>query len=148
MPSLILPMLAVLFAGALIAVQAPTNALVAKAGGSPLIAALVSFGVGAAALLAVWVVRGPRVSPAAFRDLPWYAWLGGLYGAAFVGIAAWAAPRLGLASLITIGIAGQIAMALYLDSIGAFGLPKEPLSATRLIGSLIVFGGVYLVRRG
>src|SRR3982750_829698 len=107
-PAVALPMLLVLFAGGMIALQAPTNAMLARAGGSPVLAALISFAVGTAALLAVWLPRGQRPATSPFGALPSYAWLGGLYGAMYVAVAAYAAPRIGLASLITIGIAGQI----------------------------------------
>jgi len=146
-PTIAFPILLVLFGGAMIAVQAPTNALLAKAGGSPVLAALISFGVGTAALLATWLASGNRPAPAAFASLPWYAWIGGLYGAFFVAVAAFAAPRIGLASLITIGIAGQIAAALWLDHVGALGLPRDPISLGRIAGALLVVAGVVLVRR-
>ena len=147
-PAMALPILLVLFGGAMIAIQAPTNAMLAKAGGSPVLAALISFGVGTVALFATWLVSGNRPGASAFAGLPWYAWIGGLYGAFFVAIAAFAAPRIGLASLITIGIAGQIAAALWLDHVGAFGLPREPVSLMRLAGALLVVAGVVLVRKG
>jgi transporter family-2 protein len=143
----LVPMLLVLLAGGLIALQAPTNAILAKAGGSPVLAALISFAVGTLALLVVWLVSGNRPGASAFARVPWYAWLGGFYGATFVAVAAYAAPRIGLGSLITIGIAGQIVMALYLDHVGALGLPRDPLSLGRIAGALLVIAGVVLVRR-
>ena len=146
-PAMAIPILLVLFGGAMIAVQAPTNAMLAKAGGSPVLAALISFAVGTTALLVTWLASGNRPGASAWSGLPWYAWLGGLYGAFFVAIAAYAAPRIGLASLITIGVAGQIAAALWLDHIGALGLPREPISVGRLIGAILVIAGVVLVRR-
>ena len=146
-PAMLFPILLVLFGGAMIAVQAPTNAMLAKAGGSPVLAALISFGVGTVALLATWLASGNRPGTSAFASLPWYAWVGGLYGAFFVAIAAYAAPRIGLASLITIGVAGQIAAALWLDHIGALGLPREPINLGRVIGALLVDAGVVMVRR-
>jgi transporter family-2 protein len=146
-PVAILPVLLVIFAGGLIAVQAPTNAMLAKAGGSPVLAALISFGVGTVALLVTWLASGNRPGTNALAGLPWYAWLGGVYGAFFVAIAAYAAPRIGLASLITIGVAGQIAAALWLDHIGALGLPREPINIGRLVGAALVIAGVILVRR-
>jgi len=146
-PAMLFPILLVLFGGAMIAVQAPTNAMLAKAGGSPVLAALISFGVGTVALLATWLASGNRPGTSAFASLPWYAWMGGLYGAFFVAIAAYAAPRIGLASLITIGVAGQIAAALWLDHIGALGLPREPINIGRVIGALLVVAGVVMVRR-
>ncbi len=146
-PAILLPILLVLFGGAMIAVQAPTNAMLSKAGGSPVLAALISFAVGTVALLVTWLASGNRPGSASWEGLPWYAWLGGLYGAFFVAVAAYAAPRIGLASLITIGVAGQIAAALWLDHIGALGLPREPINIGRVIGALLVIAGVVLVRR-
>ena len=146
-PAMMLPILLVLFGGAMIAIQAPTNSMLAKAGGSPILAALISFGVGTVALLVTWLASGNRPGTAPFAALPWYAWLGGLYGAFFVAIAAYAAPRIGLASLITIGISGQIAAALWLDHVGALGLPREPINLGRIAGALLVIAGVVLVRR-
>ena len=67
-------------AGLFIAVQAPTNALLGKAAGSSIAAALISFVVGTAALAAVLLATGwVRITPA-LREVPWYAWLGGFYG--------------------------------------------------------------------
>jgi len=143
----VLPVLLVLGAGGMIALQAPTNALLSRAGGSPVLAALISFAVGTLALFVVWVGSGKRPGAAAFAGLPWYAWAGGFYGATYVAIAAYAAPKIGLASLITIGIAGQIAMALWLDHIGALGLQRDPISVGRILGAVLVVGGVVLVRR-
>jgi transporter family-2 protein len=146
-PAILLPVLLVLFAGGMIALQAPTNAMLARAGGSPVLAALISFAVGTVALLIVWLLSGSRPGTASFANLRWYAWLGGLYGAIYVSVAAFAAPRIGIASLITIGIAGQIAMALWLDHVGALGLARDPISPGRIVGALLVVAGVVLVRR-
>jgi transporter family-2 protein len=146
-PAMLFPILLVLLAGGMISLQAPTNAILARAGGSPVIAALISFAVGTCVLFAVWLATGPRPRLSSFAGLPAYAWLGGAYGAVYVAVAAYAAPKIGLASLITIGIAGQIAMALWLDHIGALGLPRDPLSMGRIAGALLVIAGVVLVRR-
>ena len=144
----LLPFLLVFIAGWMVALQAPTNAMLARAGDSPVLAALISFAVGTAALLVVWLGSGGRVRTSAFAALPPYAWLGGIYGAIYVGIAAYAAPRIGVASLVTWAVAGQIAMAMWLDHIGALGLPREPINLVRIAGALLVVAGVVLVRRG
>jgi len=90
---------------------------------------------------------GARPSPEAARALPWYAWIGGLYGAVFVAMAAFAAPRIGLTVFLMVGIAGQLVMALLLDRIGAFGLPRVDLSLSRVAGVALVLAGCFLVRR-
>jgi transporter family-2 protein len=141
--------LALAAAGGLgLAVQAPTNALLGRSIGSPMAAALVSFVVGAVALAAVVALSGWRPAPGAWRDAPWAAWLGGLYGAFFVAVAAYGAPRIGAGALLTAAIAGQLAGAVALDQLGALGLPRHPASLTRLAGVALVMGGALLVRLG
>ncbi|MEA3015295.1 MAG: bacterial/archaeal transporter family-2 protein [Sphingomonadales bacterium] len=133
-------------AGALIALQAPTNAMLSRAVASPVNAALVSFAVGLAALAAAALALGARPDGAAVRGLPWYAWTGGVYGAVFVALAAFAAPRLGVTFFLMLAIGGQLAMALWLDRSGAFGLPVEEISVQRIGGVLLVLAGAWLVQ--
>ena len=142
------PAALMILAGALAAVQAPTNAMLAGPARSPITAALISFAVGTAVLAAAALVLRVRPDGAGLRSLPWYAWLGGAYGAFFVAMAAYSAPRLGVAVTITLLVAGQMAAAAVLDQAGAFGLPQRDISPLRLLGLALVVGGVLLVRRG
>jgi len=137
-----------LVSGVLTAMQASTNAKLAAAAGSPINAAFVSFAVGTAALLAVALLLRTKPDAAALKALPWYAWIGGLYGAVFVTGAAFAAPRIGVASTLTLLIAGQLLAAVVIDRIGGFGVPVRPVSLARVAGVALVLGGVILVRRG
>ncbi len=141
-------MLAVVLAGGATALQAPTNARLAGAVSGPVNAAFVSFAVGTAALGVLVAVLHARPDVAATKGLPWYAWVGGLYGAVFVMAAAWAVPKLGVATTITLMVAGQLMISLLLDHFGALGVPQNPISLTRLAGVALVIGGVILVRRG
>jgi bacterial/archaeal transporter family-2 protein len=50
-------------------------------------------------------------------------------------------------AFIALLIAGQLGMALLLDHLGAFGLERQPPSPIRLLGLLVILGGVILVRR-
>ncbi|MBW6526644.1 DMT family transporter [Sphingomonas sp. RHCKR7] len=146
MPSF-LPLLLVILAGVGVAVQPPTNAALAKAGGSVWLAALVSFACGVAVLLTVWATAD-RTPLASLRGAPWWAWFGGLYGAAFVAALAFATPRLGLAVTLTIAVASQLVTALVIDRFGWLGLPQQPLSPARLGGVALVLAGALLMRRG
>ena len=134
-------------AGVLIAVQAPTNALLSKAAGSPIVAAFISFVVGAIALGAVAAATSGKLFTPALRQVPWYAWLGGFYGAFFVAVAAFAASRVGIGVLLTAAVAGQLAAALALDHYGLFGLARHPVTITRAAGFVLVLVGAVLVRR-
>ena len=146
-PQLAIAVVAAALSGALAAAQAPTNAMLARAVQSPLNAALISFAIGTGALLLAAIGLGVRPSAAAVRDLPWYAWAGGLYGAFFVTAAAYAAPRMGVGFFVAVLIAGQIGMALLLDHFGAFGLDRQSVTPLRLLGMLLILSGVLLVRK-
>jgi transporter family-2 protein len=141
---------AILFAvigGALLAIQAPTNALLGKASGSPIVAAFISFLVGTIALGAAVAATSGRLFDPSLKQVPWYAWIGGFYGAFFVAVAAFGAPRVGLGVLLTAAIAGQLAAALVLDHYGLLGLARHPVNLTRALGLVLVLVGAVLVRK-
>lgn len=142
-----LSMVAVTLAGAATALQAPINARLMGAVGSPVNAAFVSFAVGTAALGLLALALYTRPDAAATRALPWWTWTGGLCGVIFVLAATWSVPRLGVATTITLMVAGQLILSLALDHFGAFGVPKQPLNLTRVAGVALVLAGVILVRR-
>ncbi|UUL83598.1 DMT family transporter [Sphingomonas qomolangmaensis] len=143
----LIPILAALLGGIGLAVQPPTNAALGRSVGSVLVAALLSFAIGTAILFAIWLAAD-RTPLANVRSAKPWMLLGGLYGAYFVAAAAFAAPRLGLASMLTIMIASQLVAALVLDQFGLFGLDRAPVSLARVAGVVFVLVGVVLVRRG
>ena len=143
-----LPLALAVIAGIFIAIQAPTNASLGKASGSPVVAAFISFVVGMVALGAMVAATSGRVFAPELKGVPWYAWAGGLYGAFFVAMAAFAAPRIGVATMLTAAVAGQIFAALALDHFGLLGLARQPVSLERIGGAALVLIGAVLVRRG
>lgn len=145
-PALI-SMIAIVLAGGATALQAPTNARLMTAVGSPVNAAFISFAVGTAALGVLALMFQSRPDWAAARGLPWYAWIGGLYGVIFVVAATWGVPRLGVALTITLMVAGQLLISLILDHFGAFGAPRHPINWGRIGGVVLVIAGVVMVRR-
>lgn len=146
-PLLVFALIGAFVGGALVALQAPTNAMLARGLGSPVNAALVSFAVGTLALVAAALALGVRPSGPEVRSLPWHAWAGGLYGAVFVAVAAFATPRMGVTYFLMVAIAGQLATALLLDRVGAFGLARVDIGSARIAGIILVLLGAYLVRR-
>jgi len=143
----LLPIILVLLAGVGLAVQPPTNAALARASGSVVLAALTSFAVGTAALLVAWIAVD-RTPVRALASAPGWAWMGGLYGAGFVAVLAYAAPRLGIAAALTLAIASQLMAALAVDHFALLGQPRAPVTLMRATGTVLVIGGALLVRRG
>lgn len=143
----LLSLLLAVIGGALLAVQAPTNAILGKASGSPIVAAFFSFLIGTVALGAASAATSGKLVAPELKHVPWYAWLGGFYGAFFVAVAAFGAPRVGVGVLLTAAITGQLAAALVLDHYGLLGLARHPITATRAMGFALVLVGAALVRR-
>jgi len=147
-PLAALALVAVVIAGGATAFQAPINARLMGAVGGPVNAAFVSFAVGTAVLGLMALTLQTRPDMAAARGLPWYVWTGGIYGVIFVVAATWAVPRFGVATTITLMVAGQLVVSLALDHFGAFGVPRQPINLTRVGGVALVIAGVLLTRRG
>ncbi|RZJ17754.1 MAG: DMT family transporter [Brevundimonas sp.] len=145
-PSL-LSLIAVVLAGGATALQAPTNARLATAVSSPVNAAFISFAVGTVALGLLALALQTRPDVVAAKALPWWTWIGGLYGCVFVVAAAWGVPKLGVALTITLMVAGQLLASLLLDHFGAMGVPRQPINWSKVAGVALVIAGALLVRR-
>jgi len=143
-----LPLALAVVAGFFMSVQAPTNAILGKASGSAVVAAFISFLIGTLALGVAVAAGSGRLLAPELRAVPWYAWLGGLYGAFFVAMAAFGAPRIGIGPLLTAAIAGQLIGAIVLDHYGMLGLARQPVSPEKLAGAALVLIGAFIVRRG
>lgn len=136
-----------LLAGASLSVQAVINAALGRGIGRPLTAALTSYVVGILVLIvAAGLSRTPWPDSTTVRDLPWWLWIGGCFGAYYVTMSIFAAPRLGAATLIAVVIAGQMLAALVLDHFGAAGLPEHGITLWRAVGAVLITVGVVLVR--
>lgn len=145
MPLLILAAIAV---GLVLPLQTGINAQLRVALGHPLAAALVSFLVGTIALAAaVVLLRVPVPVGRAAGQVNWWLWSGGVLGAAYIFAAVVLAPRLGAATLIASVVAGQMLASLLLDHFGWVGFAPHPVTLQRLLGALMVIGGVVLIRR-
>lgn len=137
-----------LITGAAFASQGAVNGRLSAHVGGPLMAALISFTVGWLALVAVnLVTRQPVPVLSTFSAVPWWAYLGGFIGAFGVASAAFAVPQMGVATWVACIIAGQLICALVLDKYGAFGQAVREITPGRLLGALLLAGGVYCMRR-
>lgn len=137
------PLVAVLV-GALLPLQALVNARLGQLTLGALFASLASFAVGTLALALLWAASRPALG--GLPQAPWWAWTGGLVGAAFVFAATLLVPRLGAASLICLVVFGQLAGSLLLDHFGVLHA-RTPIDAGRVAGVLLVAAGAALVVR-
>ena len=134
-------------AGCLVGMQAPINSRLGKSVGS-LQAASFSFLVGTAVLLLIAAfVRGGLGSLGQVRQVPWWALVGGLLGAVYVTVALIAVRTLGASGITAAAIAGQLAISVAIDRFGLFGIARQHIDVSRIVGLMLLAVGVVLVVR-
>lgn len=140
--------LVALVTGGLIALQAPINAEAASRLGHPLAAATMSFCIGTLVLIVLTALFARNVTHlSALKTMPLYMLIGGgLLGAIYVTVTLVLAPRIGVAAVMALGIAGQLVTALLIDRLGLFELLERGLSAGRVGGAVLVLVGALMVR--
>lgn len=137
----------VLSAGLSLALQQVLNAGLGSAMQSARWAAFVSYLGGTIALLLVLVtLREPIPAAALAGRAPLIAWTGGVFGAIFIVTSIFMVPRLGVATVLTLIVVGQLLGSLAFDHIGMLGLPQHPITLTRALGAGCLVLGAALVR--
>ncbi|WP_031393075.1 DMT family transporter [Sphingomonas sp. STIS6.2] len=135
------------FAGSCVALQQVLNANLRVQLGSPWWAGFISYFVGMIVMLAIAIPSDGLRSPAGLVGrINGLTWTGGIFGAAFIGIAILMVPRLGAATTLGFIIVGQLAAAVVVDHFGLLGVVQHPISLVRLLGVVLLITGVALVR--
>ncbi|HEX2649576.1 MAG TPA: DMT family transporter [Burkholderiales bacterium] len=137
-----------LFVGALIPIQAATNAAMAKVVGDFSIAALALFLIGLATVSGWMLVTQPALpSFAQLSDVPAYGYLGGVIVASYVLAITYLAPRMGVGNAICFVVTGQIIAAVVIDHFGLFGANLTALNWQRSAGIVLMIVGLFLAKR-
>ena len=140
-------LLLAMLVGAIVPVQTAINTRLRQSVGSPIGATFVSFIIAVVvASIIAWGASGalvPDLSTAASQ--PWWAWLGGFMGVMFIAGNIVLFPKLGPVQTVILPILGQVIMGLLIDRFGLFQSPQVPVGPLRLLGALIVVGGIAMV---
>ncbi len=137
-----------ILAGALIALQGPINAQLARGLGMPVAAAAASFVAGSVVLILITLVLSQSQGiTIAWRVPPlWMFLAGGCLGAIFVTCALVLTPKLGAAATMAFIVAGQLLAGILLDHMGYFGLVAREVSFGRVSGAILLLAGALLIR--
>jgi len=136
-----------LFAGVTTAYQPGLNARFADHAGAKVWGGVANFAIGLLAMAMVTLAfRAPTPAPSRLAEGPWWMWLGGLCGAFFVTLALILVPRIGAATYLSAMIAGQLLASVVIDHFGHMGLPIREVTPGRVLGLLLIFGGMGMVR--
>jgi transporter family-2 protein len=132
-----------LLAGIGSAVQQAVNGRLAVAVGEPVVAALVNFVVGFAAMSAFAIAVGANELHLAG---PPVHWLGGLIGAFFAVVSAVAVRTLGVLRLMLVVVAGQTLGALAIDLVAP--VPGDSVGVATVAGVALTLAAVWVSGRG
>ena len=133
--------------GGLIAMQAPINSHLGKSIGT-FQAAFVSFAIGTLLLAVIAsLARGGYGHVAELRHVRWYYLMGGVLGAAYVTTVLVTVRTLGAGGVVAATIAGQLTMGVVVDQFGLLGVAKDPVTAGKIVGIVLLAAGVYLIVR-
>ncbi len=135
--------------GALIPVQAASNAALARViGGNVPFAALTLFIVASVATAAVVVVSGRGMPDVAtLKAAPWWSFSGGFIVAFYVFTITFLSPRLGVGTAIALVVAGQILAALTIDHFGLMRSLVFTLTPARVTGAALMILGAFIALR-
>jgi bacterial/archaeal transporter family-2 protein len=138
-----------LIAGLLNPVQSGLNGALNRAIEAPAVVALVALACAFATVALVGLLFGKLALPEADRaaSAPWWAWVGGVLGAAVLIAQPIAAPRLGAAPFMGILVTSSVCASVALDHFGVAGFQEHPASWGRIAGAALMIFGVWLVAR-
>jgi transporter family-2 protein len=141
-------MFAAIVVGTMVSAQPPLNAILSRSVGSAFGATAIQIFVAlCCALLVLFITGSGEISRRTLTAVPWWAYLGGVFGAIFVASGVVIAPVTGALVFFVCIVAGQLLGSMLADHFGAFGLQVREISLPRVIGLAMVLAGAILVSR-
>ncbi|BCO19578.1 hypothetical protein KUC3_24350 [Alteromonas sp. KC3] len=142
------PILAV-FAGAAITLQAGMNAQLGVLFKNPLLATAIAFLL-ACIFTLIFMVATHRQLPIAsdIKAVPTYLWFGGILSAFGVGSYYYLIPKMGVGSLMSFALSGQLILAVIAGHFGWFEQPIKPITMKTIVGLLAMVLGIIFINGG
>ena len=135
--------------GIFLAVQGGLNAQLGVYLKSPILATLVAFVFSSLfALVIVATSLKGGVDMGLFKTVPVYLWFSGAFFSV-LGISLYyhTIPRLGISTMISLGLFGQLVFSTVAGHFGWFGLPQEPFELKRILGVAAMTVGILLINK-
>ena len=82
---------------------------------------------------------------AGWRNAPWYAFLGGIFGVLLVTALNFATPKLGVSATIVVFLVAQLIVGAIIGHFGWLESPVKPIDLAKLIGFALLIAGAWLV---
>jgi transporter family-2 protein len=137
-----------LLAGVAIGIQAGMNAQLGVLLKNPLLSAAVTFVVACSCVLAVVVITAREFpSLTSVRMVPVHLWFSGAISAFGVASFYFLIPRMGVGSMMSYALAGQLLIAILASHFGWFDLPVKSINLTKCVGVVAMIMGIVLINR-
>lgn len=82
-----------------------------------------------------------------WRSLSWYMLGSGMFGVVLYLTLSHTMPRLGATTAIALIIIGQLTIGMVIDQFGLFGVPLQAIDGGRVMATLLLIAGGYLMVR-
>lgn len=137
----------VLLAGVANAVQAGQNGALSKGLAQSLTAGLVVVAGTATCILVVGLLTGRLTWPSLDQavQMPWWAWFGGFMGGGIILAQFFIARQIGAATFLGMFVTAGVVTSIMLDHFGWVGFDQHRAGLGRIVGALLMIGGVALV---
>ncbi|MFV9551761.1 DMT family transporter [Algibacter sp. PT7-4] len=139
-------MLAIL-GGVFLAAQGGLNANLGVLLKNPLLASVVAF-FSSSVFAIILVLLSTKSFPnwADVKQIPTYLWFtGGLFSVLGISLYYYTIPRIGISTMISLGLFGQIAFSIIAGHFGWLNLPTEPITLKRGLGFITMIFGIILI---
>ncbi len=141
-----LSLLAVL-GGVFLAAQGGFNSNLAVLLKNPLLASVAAF-FSSTIFAVTFVLLSSKSSPnwTEVKQIPLYLWFtGGLFSVMGISLYYYTIPKLGISTMISLGLFGQLAFSIVAGHFGWLNLPVEPITFKRGAGFVILISGIILI---
>ncbi len=139
-----------LAAGVAITLQATMNAQLGVLLKSSITATSIAFFVSCVfsiSVMALTIKQYPQMTD--IKSVPVYLWFsGGALSAFAVGMFYYLIPKMGVGSVMSYALSGQLLIAMIASHFGWFDLPVKPVTTLKVVGALSLIAGVIVLNWG
>ena len=137
-----------LFLGVVLAVHLAMNGKVGSVLNNPRVGNAVFWCIGAVTAVIIGLTGWKTGALAPLRQVHPILLTAGALGACLVFAIAWLIPQIGAGPVMITLLAGQVIGGIIMSHFGWLGSPVQPVSAMKIVGVLVMVGGVALATFG
>jgi transporter family-2 protein len=134
-----------LIGGIAVGLQGPLSSLMSQRVGT--MGSVFIVHLGGAVIAGVLLLALGAGELAAWRRVPWYALVAGVFGVIVISAVSYTIPRIGAAATVTLIITAELVLSALLDHFGLLGTSVRPIDMPRLAGMAVLLVGTWLIVR-